>query len=93
MTADHLGTLPYESLGMGFGLGFQVRREVGTARLPGSVGEYGWAGAAGTVFWIDPREQLIAIYMVQVSARDRTYFRNQFKSLVSQAIVDRGQRP
>jgi CubicO group peptidase (beta-lactamase class C family) len=93
MTADHLGTIPYESPGMGFGLGFQVRREVGVARLPGSVGEYGWAGAAGTVFWIDPSEQLIAIYMVQVSAQDRTYFRNQFKSLVSQAIVDRGHRP
>jgi CubicO group peptidase (beta-lactamase class C family) len=93
MTADHLGTIPYESPGMGFGLGFQVRREVGVARLPGSVGEYGWAGAAGTVFWIDPSEQLIAIYMVQVSAQDRTYFRNQFKSLVSQAVVDRGHRP
>jgi CubicO group peptidase (beta-lactamase class C family) len=93
MTADHLGSIPYESPGMGFGLGFQVRREAGVARLPGSVGEYGWAGAAGTVFWIDPSEQLIAIYMVQVGTHDRTYFRNQFKSLVSQAIVDRGQRP
>ena len=93
MTADHLGSIPYDAPGMGFGLGFQVRRAVGMARLPGSVGEYGWAGNAGTLFWNDPQEQLIAIYMVQVSSEDRGYLRNQFKSLVSQAIIDRGSRP
>ena len=48
----------------------------GEAALPGSVGEYGWAGNAGTLFWIDPREQLIAIYMVQVSDPDRVALRN-----------------
>jgi CubicO group peptidase (beta-lactamase class C family) len=93
MTADHLGSIPYEVPGMGFGLGFQVRRDAGIARLPGSVGEYGWAGNAGTLFWIDPTEQLIAIYMIQVSDTDRVYLRNQFKSLVSQAIIDRGSSP
>ena len=93
MTADHLGNIPYEAPGMGFGLGFQVRREVGIARLPGSVGEYGWAGNAGTLFWNDPQEQLIAIYMIQVSSEDRIALRNQFKSLVSQAIIDRDSRP
>jgi len=91
MTADHLGTIPYNAPGMGFGLGFQVRRDAGIGGLPGSVGEYGWAGNAGTLFWIDPSEQLIAIYMVQVNPEDRIYLRNQFKSLVSQAIVDRGR--
>lgn len=93
MTADHLGSLPYVAPGMGFGLGFQVRRETGIAQLPGSVGEYGWSGAAGTLFWIDPSESLIAIYMVQVSEADRIELRNQFKSLVSQAIVERSDRP
>jgi CubicO group peptidase (beta-lactamase class C family) len=78
---------------MGFGLGFQVRREAGIARLPGSVGEYGWAGNAGTLFWVDPAEQLIAIYMIQVSSEDRGALRNQFRTLVSQTIIDRGSRP
>jgi CubicO group peptidase (beta-lactamase class C family) len=93
MTADHLGSIPYPRPRMGFGLGFQVRRDAGIARLPGSVGEYGWAGAAGTLFWIDPQEHLIAIYMIQVSNEERVFLRNQFKSLVSQAIIDRGSSP
>jgi CubicO group peptidase (beta-lactamase class C family) len=89
MTADHLGRLPYDAPGMGFGLGFQVRREAGVARLPGSAGEYGWAGAAGTLFWIDPAEQLIAIYMIQGNSENLRALRNQFKNLVSQTIIDR----
>ena len=88
MTADHLGAIPIEAPGLGFGLGFQVRREAGIAGLAGSVGEYGWAGNAGTLFWIDPKEQLIAIYMIQVSDPDRVALRNQFRTMVIQSIVE-----
>ena len=88
MTADHLGSIPIEAPGLGFGLGFQVRREEGVAGLAGTVGEYGWAGNAGTLFWIDPKEQLIAMYMIQVSDPDRVALRNQFRTMVIQAIVD-----
>ena len=88
MTADHLGAIPIDAPGLGFGLGFQVRREAGVATLAGSVGEYGWAGNAGTLFWIDPKEQLIALYMIQVSDPDRIALRNQFRTMVIQAIVD-----
>jgi CubicO group peptidase (beta-lactamase class C family) len=87
MTADHLGAIPGQQAGMGWGLGFQVRRDTGIAGLPGSVGEYGWAGNTGTIFWVDPKEQLVAIYMIQVNAEDRVYLRNQFRSLVSQAVI------
>ncbi|MCA0305358.1 MAG: beta-lactamase family protein [Proteobacteria bacterium] len=88
MTADHTGTRPGRPPGLGFGLGFEVRTMTGEAALPGSVGEYGWAGNAGTLFWIDPRTQLIAIYMVQVSDPDRVALRNQFRSMVQAAIID-----
>ncbi len=88
MTADHTGSRPGRPPGLGFGLGFEVRTMTGEAALPGSVGEYGWAGNAGTLFWIDPREQLIAIYMVQVSDPDRVALRNQFRSMVQAAIID-----
>ncbi len=87
MTADHLGGLPGQDPGMGFGLGFQVRKETGVAGLAGSIGEYGWAGNAGTIFWVDPKEKLIAIYLIQVSDGDRLFLRNQFRTLVSQALV------
>jgi CubicO group peptidase (beta-lactamase class C family) len=88
MTTDHVGSRPGRPPGLGFGLGFEVRTSVGDSALPGSLGEYGWAGNAGTLFWIDPREQLIAIYMVQVSDGDRIMLRNQFRTMVQSAIVN-----
>jgi CubicO group peptidase (beta-lactamase class C family) len=88
MTADHVGSRPGRPPGLGFGLGFEVRTRVGDSALPGSVGEYGWAGNAGTLFWIDPKEQLIAIYMVQVSDPDRIQLRNRFRTMVQAAIID-----
>jgi CubicO group peptidase (beta-lactamase class C family) len=88
MTADHTGNRPGRPPGLGFGLGFEVRTRVGDSALPGSVGEYGWAGNAGTLFWIDPKEQLIAIYMVQVSDPDRIELRNRFRTMVQAAIID-----
>jgi CubicO group peptidase (beta-lactamase class C family) len=88
MTADHTLPRPGRPPGLGFGLGFEVRTSVGDAALPGSLGEYGWAGNAGTLFWIDPKEQLIAIYMVQVDDRVRIMLRNQFRTMVQSAIIN-----
>src|SRR5262249_19752965 len=62
MATDHLDTIktevPNALAGYGFGLGFSVRKHDGVSNLMGFAGEYGWGGAAGTTFWIDPREQL-----------------------------------
>ncbi len=91
MTADHLGPVtgaPDLLLpGYGFGLGFAVRREAGMAQIPGSVGEHYWGGLAGTTFWIDPREQLFAIAMIQGPGQ-REFFRQLFRSQVYAAIAD-----
>ena len=73
MTSDHFngahGPL-YGIVGPGysFGLGFAIRTATGMAPFVGSVGEYRWLGYAGTVFWVDPRERLIAICMMQSPA-------------------------
>ena len=88
MTADHTRNRPGRPPGLGFGLGFEVRQRVGDSGIEGSVGEYGWAGNAGTLFWVDPKEQLIAIYMIQVSDPDRVALRNQFRTMVQAAIID-----
>ena len=89
MTADHVGNRPGRPDGFGFGLGFEVHTKLGgDSALMGSVGEYGWSGAAGTTFWVDPKEQLVGIYMVQASAEDTRFLRNQFRSMVQAAIVD-----
>ena len=64
MTANHVGDLL--GPGSGFGLGFQVRRDLGAAGQPGSVGDYGWGGAYHTTYWVDPAEQLVVVYFTQL---------------------------
>jgi CubicO group peptidase (beta-lactamase class C family) len=87
MTADHLGAMAGPSPGYGFGLGFAVRREVGLSPTPGTVGDYNWGGLGGTTFWVDPKEELIAVWMMQAPGQ-RVHYRNAFRSLVYQAIND-----
>ncbi len=99
MTSDHLGRIsapspgtPGELLlgtpGYTFGLGFAVREAPGVAGLPGSAGEYMWAGFAGTYFWVDPKEELVGVLMTQAPSATRAYYRRLLKQLVYQAIVD-----
>jgi CubicO group peptidase (beta-lactamase class C family) len=98
MTSDHLGTRvaaplqPGELLlgtpGYTFGLGFAVRQGDGVAGVPGSAGEFTWAGYAGTFFWVDPREEIVGVYMTQAPSPIRAYYRKMFKALVYQALVD-----
>ena len=88
MTADHVGNRPGRPPGFGFGLGFEVRTRVGDSAMPGSVGEYGWSGAAGTDFWVDPREQLFAILMIQANDGDTRTVRSQFRTMMQAALLD-----
>lgn len=98
MTSDHLGTRiaapfqPGELLlgtpGYTFGLGFAVRQGDGVAGVAGSAGEFMWAGYAGTYFWVDPKEEIVAVYMTQAPSPIRAYYRKMFKSLVYQSLVD-----
>jgi CubicO group peptidase (beta-lactamase class C family) len=93
MTADHLGdikpAIPLLAPGYGFGLGFAVRRADGLNGVAGAAGEYNWGGAGGTMFWVDPREQLVAVLMTQAQPGPwQREFRELFRQLVYQAIVD-----
>ena len=71
--------------GHGFGLGFAVRRQRGIAPFPGSVGEFFWSGRAGTFFWIDPTEELFAVFMMQ-GPEQRQYMRLLLRDLVYAAV-------
>lgn len=100
MTSNHLPggkTLPelsrslfseatYE--GIGFGLGFSVTLDPARTLIPGSRGEYAWGGAATTSFWIDPAEQLIAIFMTQVLPSTATPIRRELRTMIYSAITD-----
>jgi len=72
MHSNHLPAqlLPYEIAGIpgpgfGFGLGSRVMMDVAATGGPGSVGEFGWAGAAKTYYWVDPVEDLVGVLMTQ----------------------------
>ena len=74
--------------GLGFGLGFAVVTDRGRAGLPYTEGSYYWGGSQGTVFWIDPSEELIGILMVQVRPGGPLQLREKFGALTYSAIVD-----
>ncbi|MEZ4616698.1 MAG: serine hydrolase domain-containing protein [Caldilineaceae bacterium] len=95
MHSNHvpLKLLPYQigpiapAPGYGFGLGSRVLLDPPATGVPGSVGEYGWAGAAKTYYWVDPKEELVGVFMSQfmmaMALPDM-----DFRVLVYQALVD-----
>ena len=74
--------------GVGFGLGFSVTMDPASTLLPGSPGEYAWGGAASTSFWIDPAEQLIAIFMTQLLPSSSYPIRRELRTMVYAAITE-----
>jgi CubicO group peptidase (beta-lactamase class C family) len=88
MSSDNLGTIPGMGPGGGFGLGFAVSKAPGEAGMMGSPGEYNWGGAAGTRFWIDPQEELIGIFMIQILPHTGLEYGSEFRVLAYQAIAD-----
>jgi CubicO group peptidase (beta-lactamase class C family) len=78
----------FANQGWGYGLGGQVLMDVAQSQMLGSVGEFGWSGAACTDFWVDPKEELIGLLMPQFQPLFHYPFFPQFKVLTYQAIVD-----
>jgi CubicO group peptidase (beta-lactamase class C family) len=74
--------------GIGFGLGFSVTMDPAKTLIPGSPGEYSWGGAATTSFWIDPAEELIAIFMTQVVPSSAYPVRRELRTMVYSAITE-----
>jgi len=96
MTCNHLleALLPIKfegsepMLGMGYGLGFGVMLDVAQTGVMGSVGDHGWGGYAETFFWIDPKEDLIAILMAQYLPSQTYPIRKEFRTCVYQALLN-----
>ena len=98
MTANQLGPnvdvsrlneFPVEHMdGFGFGLGVAVRTQPGVAGVPGTPGEFMWSGAQGTMFWVDPKEELVAVFLANTPGPVRRHYRELVKTLVEQAIAD-----
>ena len=100
MTQNHLpGGVPLKAIalgtfgetgfdGIGFGLGFAVTLDAVETQVVGSAGEFYWGGAASTIFWVDPVEDLVVIFMTQFMPSGTFNFRGQLKQLIHQALVD-----
>ncbi len=76
--------------GVGFGLGVAVMQNLAHAALPGSIGEYTWGGLAGTFFFVDPKEKMIAIVMTQVIDNQvrRMRLRRDLRTLIYSAMTE-----
>lgn len=94
MTADHSnvgagivpGPLYLPGPGYGFGLGFAVRRNDGEAPYPAAGGEYNWGGAGGTYMWVDPKNEMFVVLMLQ-SPKYRTHYRSLTRDMVYAAVL------
>jgi CubicO group peptidase (beta-lactamase class C family) len=87
MTQNHIPGID-RGPGMGFGLGFSVRLDVGAAGQPGSVGEFGWSGAYHSTYWVDPAENLVVVYMTQVIPSAGLDDQAVLRALVYSSIVE-----
>jgi len=90
MRSDHLGSLTRTGLvpeGYGFGLTFAVNLGPGKSPEVGSQGEYNWGGAAGTSFWIDPKEHMFGVFLIQILPPNVSAA-TEFKRMAYQALVD-----
>ena len=91
MRSDHLGSIPHFGTTLpeweGFGLTFAVNPGPGKSPDVGSAGTYRWGGAAGTTFWIDPKEHLFGIFLIQILPPN-VGAGGEFQRLAYDALVD-----
>jgi CubicO group peptidase (beta-lactamase class C family) len=74
--------------GVGFGLGFAVAFDPAQTLLPSSPGEFYWGGMASTTFWVDPVEQLTAVFMTQLLPSSATPIRRELRTLTYSALME-----
>jgi CubicO group peptidase (beta-lactamase class C family) len=74
--------------GVGFGLGFSVVLDPAAGKGVTSLGEYAWGGLASTAFWVDPVEEITAMFFTQLLPSSTYPIRPQLRTLVNQAVVD-----
>ena len=90
MTTNHTGDFGIwlTGPGYGFGLGYAVVTDLGPSGTPRSEGSYYWLGAFGTIFWIDPVEELIGIMLTQIRPYTHLRIRQDIATMTYQAVID-----
>jgi CubicO group peptidase (beta-lactamase class C family) len=85
---DFNGIVDQPLTGIGFGMGFNVNIDIARSGTMGSAGDYGWGGMAETYFWVSPQERLVAILLAQRMPSLAYPIRNDFRTLVYQALIN-----
>ena len=89
MTTDHLDQATFEwTKGTGFGLGFSVLTNLGLRGEYGTLGEYGWGGAYHSTYWVDPKEELLVVYLTQLIPAKKINDHGKLRTQVYQSLVD-----
>jgi CubicO group peptidase (beta-lactamase class C family) len=89
MTVNHLGDIEFSwTAGMGFGLGFNVLEDLGDFGKPGAEGSFGWGGAYGSTYWVDPENELVVVYFKQLIPTGGLDDQEKLRALVYQALID-----
>tara|TARA_B110001450_G_scaffold126317_2_gene118910 strand:- start:191 stop:586 length:396 start_codon:yes stop_codon:yes gene_type:complete len=84
MSESAFSETPYA--GVGFGLGFSVMLDPAKSQTISDIGEYGWGGAASTVFFINPKEDMFVIFLTQLLPSSTYQVRRELRSLVYSAL-------
>jgi CubicO group peptidase (beta-lactamase class C family) len=83
---NNVGLTEPGRVGYGFGLGVAVRMERGLSAINGNVGDFTWNGANGTIFWVDPKEQMVVVMMAVAPGEIRKVHREQLNSVIYGAL-------
>lgn len=87
MTTDHLNGISFRT-GQGFGLGFSIIKDLGAYGALSTVGEFGWGGAYHSNYWVDPKEQLVVVYMTQLLPAGNIDDYGKLRAGIYSSIVD-----
>ena len=88
MLSDHMDGIEFRP-GQTFGLGFDLTHNPAAATgLPGSVGEFGWGGAYHSTYWVDPKEEMVVVYLTQIIPAINLDDHEKVRTMVYQAIID-----
>ncbi|MFN8357416.1 MAG: serine hydrolase domain-containing protein [Spirosomataceae bacterium] len=88
MAVNQIGELEMGSVGNKFGLGFEITTEKGHSQEPSSVGALRWGGRNYSDYWIDPKEEIVGVWLTQVVPTRHGGIDKQFKQLAYQALID-----
>ena len=86
MVDNQIDDVPYAS--GTFGLGFQVVTDKNSGSAPAQIGTFGWGGAYGTSYWVDPKEKMVYLFFRQLQVRTHNEVVEKFRALTYQAIND-----